>query len=165
MEMIKTVVTAATLSFFMLISGGAFAALNSDDQVAFTDALGTGNMKVVKKFIIKEGVNVNDTYFAWSALQIAANKGQLAPIKLLLEKGAAIDYKHPITKMTALHMAALGGYQDVVKYLLSKGADPQLKMRGGVSIVRAVRDSGDTQMLDLLLAAGAKDDGCQDVCN
>jgi ankyrin repeat protein len=62
-------------------------------------------------------------------------------------------------------MAALGGYQDVVKYLLSKGADPQLKMRGGVSIVRAVRDSGDTQMLDLLLAAGAKDDGCQDVCN
>jgi uncharacterized protein len=136
-------------------------ALESDQQVEFTEALGTGNIPVVKKYL-DSGVNVNDQYFAWSALQIAANKNQLEVVKLLVEKGADLNYKHPITKMTALALAAVDGYTDVVTYLLSKGADPNIKMRGGVSIVRVVRDDGNTAMVDLLMKNGAKDDGCKE---
>jgi ankyrin repeat protein len=95
-------------------------------------------------------------------LQIAANKNQLEVVKLLVEKGADLNYKHPITKMTALALAALDGHKDVVAYLLSKGADPNIKLRGNVSIVRAVRDEGNTAMVDLLVKGGAKDDGCKD---
>ena len=161
MKLIKALIMAVAFSLPM----AAFAALDGDQQVEFTDALGTGKVKVVKKYL-DNGVNVNDNYFAWSALQIAANKGQLAVVKLLVEKGADINYKHPITKMTALHLAAYEGYEDVTKYLISKGADLNAKMRGNVSIVRAVRDIGNTKMVDLLTAAGAKDDGCQEEkCN
>jgi ankyrin repeat protein len=71
-----------------------------------------------------------------------------------------------MTKMTALALAAYDGYYDVVSYLLSKGADPNIKMRGNVSIIRAVRDLGDTpkvdKMIDILKKGGAKDDGCQE---
>jgi len=86
-------------------------------------------------------------------------------VKYLVEQGADVNYQHPMTKMTPLHLAAYDGYTDVVKYLISKGADVNIKMRGGVSIVRAVRDTGNTKMVEVLEAAGAKDDGCEGQCN
>ncbi|OAM52599.1 hypothetical protein A7981_03820 [Methylovorus sp. MM2] len=165
MEMIKAVIVAVTLSISMLIVPFSAYALSGDEQVEFTDALGTGNMKIVKKYF-KNGVNVNDLYFAWSPLQIAANKGQLKVVQYLVEKGADVNYKHPITKMTAMHLAAVDGYEDVTKYLLAHGADLEMKLRGNVSILRAVTDTGNTKMVDLLVAAGATDDGCQaEKCN
>jgi ankyrin repeat protein len=136
-------------------------ALEGDQQVEYTDALGTGNVKVVKKYL-DDGLSVNEQFFAWSALHIAANKGQLEVVKLLVDRGADLNYKHPITKMTPLAMAALDGYTDVVDYLLSKGADPNVKMRGNVSVLRAVRDSGNDKMVQLLESKGAKDDGCHE---
>jgi ankyrin repeat protein len=160
MKLIKALIVALVFSLPMV----AFAELDSDQQVEYTDALSTGNVKVVQKYL-DEGVNINDKYFAWSALQIAANKGQLEIIKMLVEKGAEIDYRHPITKMTALHLAAVDGYEDVVKYLLSKGANPNLKLKGNVSIVRVVRDTGNTKMVEILMAGGAKDEGCEGECN
>lgn len=160
MKMIKALIVAATL----LLPMAAFA-LESEEQVEYTDALTTGQVKIVQKYLDK-GVDVNDKYFAWSALQIAANKGQLAVVKLLVERGADMNYKHPITKMTSFQLAAYDNYPDVVKYLASKGADVNSKMRGNVSILRAVRDLGNTEMVDLLVSLGVKDDGCQEEkCN
>lgn len=160
MKMIKAIVLAAAL-FIPLV---AFA-LDSDEQVEFSDALTTGKIKIVKKYLDK-GVDVNDKYFAWTAIQIAANKGQLAVVKMLVDKGADMNYKHPITKMTAFQLAAYDGYPEVVKYLASKGADINSKMRGDVSIIRAVRDSGNMEMVDLLASLGVKDDGClEEKCN
>ena len=147
---------AVVFSFSM-----AAYALDGDQQVEFSNALSDGNVKVVQKYL-DSGVDVNDKYFAWSALQIAANKNQLAVVKLLVDKGADVNYKHPILKMTSLQLAAYDGFEDVVKYLISKGADVNVKMRGNVSIVRALKDKGDTKMVDVLVAAGAKDDGCQE---
>jgi ankyrin repeat protein len=136
-------------------------ALTDDEQVVYTDALRTGKVNVVKKFL-DHGTDANFTSFAWSSLQMAAGKGQLAVVKLLVERGADVNYQHPITKMTPLHLAAYEGYTDVVKYLLSKGADPNIKMRGNVSILRVVSDLGNTKMAELLESAGAKNDGCQE---
>lgn len=155
-------VKALILSLALAAPAAAFA-LDGDQQVEFTDALGNGNVAVVQKYL-DNGVNVNDQYFAWSALQIAANKNQLAVVKLLVEKGADLNYRHPITKMTALSLAAIDGYTDIVSYLLSKGADPNIKLRGNVSVVRVVRDDGNTAMVDLLMKNGALDDGCKDKC-
>ena len=160
MKLIKTLIVAAVLLLPM-----AALALESEEQVEYTDALGTGQVKIVQKYLDK-GVDINDKYFAWSALQIAANKGQLAVVKMLAEKGADLNYKHPITKMTAFQLAAYDNFPEVVKYLAAKGADINSKMRGNVSILRAVRDTGNTQMADLLVSLGVKDDGCQEEkCN
>ena len=67
-----------------------------------------------------------------------------------------------MTKMSAGQMAAYDGYTELVKYLSSKGADWNLKLKGDVSIVRVVRDTGNTKMVDLLLSLGAKDEGCKE---
>lgn len=156
MKMIKALMMVIALS----IPFASFA-MEGDQQVEYTEALRDGNVKMVKKYL-DAGTDVNEKFFAWEALQIAANKNQLAVVKLLVERGADINYQHPMTKMTAASMAAYDGYTEVVKYLASKGADLNLKLRGDVSILRAVRDTGNTKMVELLVSLGAKDDGCQE---
>lgn len=159
MKLIKVLLVAIA----MAIPSVAFAITDSEN-IEFITALGNGDIQVVQQFMDR-GVNINGADFAWSPLQIAANAGQLEIVKLLAEHGADLNYKHPITKMTALGLAAYNGFPGIVQFLLSKGADPNIKMRGGVSIVRAVRDTGNTEMVDLLLKGGAMDDGCEGKCN
>ncbi|HYD33507.1 MAG TPA: ankyrin repeat domain-containing protein [Methylophilaceae bacterium] len=160
MKIIKALIVA--IAFCLPLTSFA---LTDDEQVVFTDALRNGNLKVVKQYLDNGSATANEKSFAWSALQMAADKGHLEIVKLLVEKGAELDYAHPVNKMTALHMAAYSGHDEVVKYLLSKGANPNKKMSRGVSILRAVKDQGHTSTVAILEAAGAKDDGCQGDCN
>jgi hypothetical protein len=37
-------------------------------------------------------------------------------------------------------------------------------MKGGVSIIRIVKEKGDTKMVDLLLSLGVSEEGCEDKC-
>jgi ankyrin repeat protein len=80
----------------------------------------------------------------------------------MVERGANVNYKHPITKMTPVAFAAYNGNKDMVAYLISKGADPNIKLRGGVSLVRMSRDLGNEDMADFLMKNGTKDDGCKE---
>ncbi|MCB5191709.1 ankyrin repeat domain-containing protein [Methylobacillus arboreus] len=144
-----------------LVLGWAVMAHAEDPQVEYTDAIGKGDLKVVKKYF-NNPYAVNELFFAWTGLEIAANKGQLKVVKFFVENGADVNYKHPITKMTALHLAAYQGNKEVVKYLIDHGADVNAKLRGNVSIIRALKDEGRTDMVEFLTAAGAKNDGCQE---
>lgn len=51
----------------------------------------------------------------------AARKGDLAAVKALCEKGAAIETKTPYGQ-TPLYLAAMNGHADVVQFLVDKGA-------------------------------------------
>lgn len=159
MKLVKVLLAVMVLGF----SFNALAAksLTDDESVEFTEALGKGNLKVVKKYI-DAGVDVNATYFAWAPIQMAATKGQFETLKYLTEKGADVNYVHPLTKMTAFHLAAYDGHEKIVKYLAEHGADINKKMRADVDIIRIVRDTGNTKMVDLLASLGVKNDGCQD---
>ncbi len=159
MKLVKVLLAVLVLGF----SFNALAAksLTDDESVEFTEALGKGNIKLVKKYI-DAGVDVNATYFAWAPIQMAATKGQFEMVKYLTEKGADLDYVHPMTKMTAFHLAAYDGYDKIVKYLAEHGADVNKKMRADVDIIRIVRDTGNNKMVDLLASLGVKNDGCQD---
>jgi ankyrin repeat protein len=139
----------------------AALAMDGEQQVKYTEALRDGNVKLVKK-MLDSGVDVNEKFFAWSAIQVASNKGQLAVVKLLVQKGADVNYQHPMTKMTAFHLAAYENFPELVKFLAANGADLSLKLRGDVSIVRAVRDAGNPKMAELLLSLGVSEDGCKD---
>ncbi len=161
MKLIKAMMLAAVLA----MSTSAFA-MTTDESLEYTEALQKGDVALVKKMLDENIVGINEKreFFGWTALQIASNKGQLAVVKELLKYKPNLNYQHEMTKNTALHLAAMNGYKDVVKTLVDAGADINLKMKGGVSIVRVVRDMGNTEMVDLLMSLGAKDDGCQGDC-
>lgn len=157
MKLIKTMLAVLALGFS--INAMAATALTDDQSVEFTDAIGKGDMKVVKKYV-ESGVDVNVGYFAWTPIIMAAAKGQFEAVKYFAEHGANLDYVHPMTKWTAFMHAAYDGNEKIVKYLAEKGADINKKGKGDVSIIRYVRDTGNTKMVDLLLSLGVKDDGC-----
>lgn len=159
MKFLKALFAVAAL-FFSL---NGFA-LEDDQYMEFTGALSDGNLKVVKKYIEADPKLVNEQFFAWKPLQMAATKGRLDVVKYLIEKGADKDYAHPASKMTAFHLAAFDNHVEVVKYLAAQGVDINKKMKGGISLIRVIRDEGNTGMVDLLTSLGVKDDGCQEEC-
>lgn len=159
MNKLKALFAVLALSLSM----HAFA-MTDDESVEFTSAIGSGDLKIVKQYVAKDPKVVNEKFFAWSPIQMAATKGKLEMVKYLKEKGADIDYVHPVTKMTAFHLAAFDNYDDVVNYLAKSGADIQKKMKGDISIIRVMKDEGErgANMVKLLISLGVKDDGCQD---
>jgi ankyrin repeat protein len=159
MNFLRVVLAVLVLSF----SFNAMAAkvLTDDESVEFTDAIGKGNMKVIKKYM-DAGVDVNTGYFAWPPLLMAAAKGQLEAVKYFANKGADLDYAHPMTRWTAFHHAAFDGNVEMVKFLAAKGADINKKMRGDVDIIRAVSDIKNTKMVEVLKSLGVKNDGCME---
>ena len=158
MKMIKAVLAILAISFSLNAM-----AITDDESVEFTGACNDGNLKIVKKYV-EHGLNVNELYFGWSPLQMASTKGHLDIVKYLIAHGADVNYTHPVSKMASFHLAAFDNYPEIVKYLASKGANVNQHMKGDVSLIRIMRDEGNTKMVDLLLSLGVKDDGCEDKC-
>jgi ankyrin repeat protein len=151
MNMIKAIL----LTLAMTISTSALA-LTDEQHNRYTEALRDGDIKMVKQYL-NEGVKIDEKFYTWEALQIAANSNQMEVVKLLVEKGADVNYAHPITHLTALHLAAFKSNKDMVKYLISKGADINALLRGDLTLVAALRDEDMNEMADFMLSLGAKE--------
>ena len=137
-------------------------ALNDDQELEFTGAVNVGDLKTVKKYIETTDVKIDDSYFAWTPFLMTAAKNQLEVMKYLVEKGANITYTRPITRFNALNHAAFNGSKPMVDYLVEIGIDKTKKLKGDVSIIRALKEDGKGKMADYLLSLGFKDEGCQE---
>lgn len=79
--------------------------------------------------LISLGIWVSLAVFAGDVndeLLSASRKGDLAAVKALCEQGAAIEAKTPYGQ-TPLYLAAMNGHNDVVQFLISKGAKTDVK--------------------------------------
>ena len=73
-----------------------------------------GEVEEVERVLV-EGVDVNQTDDeGYSALQAAAENDNLDVVKLLVAKGANVEYT---TEYTALQLAEMAGNTEVVEYL------------------------------------------------
>ncbi|HQN65758.1 MAG TPA: ankyrin repeat domain-containing protein [Methylophilus sp.] len=161
MKFFKAVLFAFTLLFAITSQAGT---LNDDEYMELSGALTDGKLDVVKRYIDKDPSLLSYTFYAWQPLQMATNHNQVAVVKYLVEKGADKNYVHPVSKMTAFHLAAFNGSDEIVKYLAAQGADINIKMKGGVSLIRVVKDEGNTKMVELLTSLGVKEEGCEGEC-
>jgi uncharacterized protein len=159
MNILKALFVTAVLGFSL--NGYA---LDDDSYMELSSALSEGKMKVVKKYMEADPKLVKERFFGWEPLQMAAKEGHLEVVKYLVSKGADKNYIHPVSYMTAFHLAALENHPEVVKYLAKEGADINIKLKADVSIIRAVRDFGSPDMVELLSSLGVKDDGCKEEC-
>lgn len=158
MRIIKAMFLAAAL----LLANTAAFAYTDDEQIEFSGAVADGDIATAKKYLDAGIMNVNEKYFGWTPVLAAAAKGRLAMVKFLVERGADVNYQHPITKMTALAHAAYEGNNELAEYLLQHKADPNIKMRADIALVRLAKDEGHMDTVALLTKYGAKNDGCQD---
>jgi ankyrin repeat protein len=155
-------VLSSLLAIFVAVFSLNALALNDDQELEFTGAVNEGDLKTVKRYVETTDVKLEDSYFAWTPFLMAAAKNQLKVMEYLVEKGAKITYIHPITRFNALHHAAFNGSKPMVDYLVKMGIDKTQKLKGDVSIIRALREDGKEKMAEYLLSIGFKDDGCQE---
>lgn len=88
------------------------------------------------RILVELGVDVNEGAASLlRPLHVAATKGLVEIVDLLLSAGALVDalyFPDPVATsgMTPLHIAAYYGHLAIVKLLLNKGANPDIKYKG-----------------------------------
>lgn len=146
------------LLVILTVSMNAFA-LNDAEEMEFVGAVNDGDMKTVKRYVETMNVNLEDSYFAWTPFLMTAAKNQMEVMQYLKDKGANINYTHPVTRFNALHHAAFNGNKEMVKYLIDLGIE-QKNLKGDVSLIRALKEDNKVEMADYVASLGVKDEGC-----
>ncbi|HEV7781770.1 MAG TPA: ankyrin repeat domain-containing protein [Chitinophagaceae bacterium] len=79
----------------------------------------------IAAFLVDNGMNPNvQSWHHVTILHDMAQKGDIAKAKLLIEHGADINRIDEEYQSTPLGMAARWGHEEMVKYLIGQGADP-----------------------------------------
>ena len=125
---------------------------NEKGQPGLTVAMREQSPKVARVLVDQPTIDVNSLNLAGeSALMIAAIKGDLASVKLLLDRGARLNQPG----WTALHYAASGQEPKTVEWLLDRGAEIDALSPNGSTPLMLAAQHGSEVSVDLLLARGA----------
>ncbi len=93
----------------------------------------------------------------FTALALACYFGQAATLKMLIEAGADVNaISQNGANLRPLHGAVAGSHTEVVSILLSAGADPNVRQRGGWTPLHGAANHGDTELVSILLNAGVE---------
>ena len=91
-----------------------------------------GDLPVVKTLVLQKKAMVN--HIGWTPLHYACSKGNLEVAQFLIANGAIVDSPSQ-GNTTPLMMAVQSGNEQLVKLLLDKGADIQLRNGNGLSAI------------------------------
>ena len=108
----------------LLLGAFLFARSAAAQQESLLDAVRRGDTESVRS-LLRSGADANVAQGdGITPLHLAAERGDLALAKLLLDAKARVEAKTRIGAYTPLHLASQGGHADVVEALLGAGADP-----------------------------------------
>lgn len=127
-------------------------------QAAMVDAVWRGDLAVVER-CVEAGASVNysrvtmaGSGYGMPVLTIAAQGGHAPVVRYLLERGARPNTKNG--KFNPLILACWKRHYEVAKLLLEHHADPNA--RGEGTPLSAAESTGQSELVSLLLAYGAK---------
>jgi ankyrin repeat protein len=164
----------------LLTSRGAdVQARTKEGRTAIHVAARQAGTAEIVRLLLDKGADANDKDQAGATpLLLAAESGDLNTVKLLVERGADVQHRaspgfgaprfgtlapsfvsaKPSGEFggeTALTMAVAAGHKDVVQYLLSKGAKPNLTLVGNFTPLTAAVQQAEPEIARMLVAAGA----------
>uniref|UniRef100_A0A3B3HVG0 Ankyrin repeat domain 6b n=1 Tax=Oryzias latipes TaxID=8090 RepID=A0A3B3HVG0_ORYLA len=104
--------------------------------------------------LINKGAKVALTKYGRSPLHLAAHKGHLEVVHILLKAGCDLDIEDD-GEQTALHRAAVVGNTDVIGALIQEGCALDRQDKDGNTALHEVAWHGFSQSVKLLVKAGA----------
>ncbi len=123
------------------------------DQLNESLALAARNSYLdIVEFLLLNGADINSTTSGSTPLTIAAETNgayNLNIVKFLINKGADIN-KQGIYGWTPLMSAAIYGHKDIVAFLLSCGADANVKNRDGETVFDIAKNSTNKNMTKII---------------
>jgi uncharacterized protein len=120
------------------------------------EASATGQTARVRELLAANSRIVNDyAPDGFHPLGLAAFFGNKATVDALLQAGADVNQQsREAMKVSALHSAAAARRPDIVEMLLAKGADPNLRAEGGVTVFHEAGATGQIEVAEMLLRNG-----------
>jgi ankyrin repeat protein len=107
-------------------------------------------------FLMEKGMSANIK--SWQEVTILhdmAQKGQIEKAELLIKYGAAINAVDEAYKSTPLAVAVRWGQKEMVRYLLSKGADPKRAGAPWATPLSWAKNKNQEDIYEMLINAGA----------
>ncbi|MBN3276739.1 ANKR6 protein, partial [Polyodon spathula] len=104
--------------------------------------------------LINKGAKVAVTKYGRTPLHLAAYKGHIEVVYILLKAGCDLDFQDD-SEQTALHRAAVVGNTDVISALLQEGCALDREDKDGNTALHEVSWHGFSQSVKLLIKAGA----------
>ncbi|KAK2856667.1 hypothetical protein Q5P01_005402 [Channa striata] len=104
--------------------------------------------------LINKGAKVAVTKFGRSPLHLAAYKGHIEVVQILLKAGCDLDIQDD-GKQTALHRGAMVGHRDVIRALIQEGCALDRQDKDGNTALHEVSWHGFSQCVKLLVKNGA----------
>ena len=135
-----------------------------DDRQLF-EAARDGNIEALRSALDADPskLTVRDPPYAWTLLHHAAQRGHLAIVSLLLDRGLDVNTIEQGDHTTALHWAAAAGHVDVVRRLLDAGVDPigdgddhELAAIGWASCWQGADPDAQRAIVQMLVECGAR---------
>jgi ankyrin repeat protein len=135
------------------------AALLAGKTVALTifEAIAIGRLETIVRLLARKPQLVS-TYSedGFQPLGLACYFGNFEIAEYLVKAGAPLNsVSHNELKIAPIRSAAAGGYESIVKLLLTNGADPNVRERHGYTPLHAAAQNGDETMIRTLLYGGA----------
>ncbi|XP_040217366.1 fibronectin type 3 and ankyrin repeat domains protein 1 isoform X1 [Rana temporaria] len=119
-------------------------AVNMDDEGAIINILQSGHVQV----------DVPDK-MGFTPLMVAAQKGYLRLVKLLVEYGANV-HKGNGSGKNSMMLACFSGHLDVVQYLRTQGASWETRDKSGCTAMHSAVDGGHVTVIQWMI-----NDGCE----
>ena len=135
------------------------ASFLADKTIVLTifEAAATGKINHIIRLLARDPQLVHAyAEDGFQPLGLACYFGHYDTAEYLVKAGAPINSSaHNELKAAPLHSAAAGKHEKIVKLLLDRGADPNVREQGGFTPLHAAAQNGDLETIRALLLGGA----------
>lgn len=145
--------TAAAIAHLLITAGADVNASDTRQWAPIVAAANMGDMSILLR-LIERGVDINrGTENGGYAITLAARRGHIQAVKLLLDHGALPTPK--LARHAPLLFVAEHGPSDIARLLLERGADTEVSYTGGLRPLHEAAHGGQLEVAKLLIDHGA----------
>lgn len=152
-DLSKCIQTGDYKTFLRLLDEGVNAnTWNNEAETPLIVAAAAGGTEFVEALLRHDADPSQTDNCGITPLHHAALVGNPAIVRLLLNKGVAVDPRDLVAGWTPLHLACREGRRYIVRLLLAHGADAQALDRNGETPADFAKGRGDERVLTILRA-------------